>query len=337
MGFEMRTLTFILSAAAILFFTTCEESPTSPNFSNGFRSIKLLNLNNNSVSTIKDVKGIVYDCIYADSTFFSYATNYRDLTELNLCNLNTHYINKNYFGTIHGIRAYPERGRIFVDIYDAVYLVDDYGNIVSNLTWDIGFYGSPVFIPNSNLATYGNSLLSYNNGGNILSQNLETGVIDTLVKEDFSYIFPVFVTEDESHLIYTSNDYYNFSIKSVNLNNLQDIKVLTNSIGVTNFGKNRSINDKIVFTSAGTVYLLDLNTADLTAVATSGQFADISNDGEKVVFTTQYALYLINSDGTNLQRLLTKFPEKKNLFLPSFSSNSEQVVFVESSFPYSIQ
>jgi hypothetical protein len=333
----MKTLIFILSVAAILFLTTCEEDPTSPNFSNGYRSIKLINLNNNSVSKIKDVKGIVYDCIYADSAFFTYATNYHDLTELNLCNLNTYYVNKNYFGTIYEIRAYPETGSIFVDIFDAIYLVDDYGNTVSNLTGNIGSYASPVFIQNKNLVTYGNSLISEDNGGKIFSQNLETGAIDTLVKENFHFIFPVFVTEDESHLIYTSDDFDNYSIKSVNLYNLQDIKVLTSSFRVTHFGKNKSTNDKITFTSKGTVYVLDLNTADLIAVATGGQFADISNDGEKVAFTTQYELYLINSDGTNLQRLINKFPEKKYLFLPSFSINCEQVVFVESSFPYGRQ
>ena len=54
--------------------------------------------------------------------------------------------------------------------------------------------------------------------------------LDTLVSEDISYIFPIFLTEDESHLIYTSDDFYNYSIKSVNLDDLQDIKVLTSSI-----------------------------------------------------------------------------------------------------------
>ena len=60
----MRTLTLILSAVAILFFTTCdEESPTGPNFSNGLRSINLYNLNSNSISKIEDVNNVVYDCV----------------------------------------------------------------------------------------------------------------------------------------------------------------------------------------------------------------------------------------------------------------------------------
>ena len=78
----MRTLVFILSAAAILFLTTCEEDPTSSNFSNGLRIIKLYNLNSNSVSNIEEVKNVVYDCEYKDSSNFGYSTYYHAFGEL---------------------------------------------------------------------------------------------------------------------------------------------------------------------------------------------------------------------------------------------------------------
>lgn len=338
----MKTLLVILSAASIIFLSSCdEESPTSTNFSNGSRSIKLYNLNNNLVSTIKNVNGIVYDCIYSDSTFFIYGTYRNDLPELNVSNIFTYsyYGNRIYFYSvaIRGIQACSESRDIFLSSNDDIYMIKDYGSLVSNLTSNgIGHFDSPVFIPNQNMVTYGNSLIGEINGGKIYSQNLESGVLDTLVKENFSYIFPVFVTEDESHLIYTSDNFQRdgFHIKSVNLNNLQDIKVLTSSIGVSRFGKNRSVDDRIVFTSDGTVYMLDLNTAELKAVVTGAQFADISNDGEKIVFSNQHNLVLINSDGTNPKILFSTFVERKYLFLPSFSSNSEQIVFVESDYPF---
>jgi hypothetical protein len=341
----MRTLIFILSATAILFLTTCdEENPTGPNYSNGIRSIWLYSLNNNAFSKIQDVGGPVYDCIYVDSTFFIYGTYHGSLAELSISNIfkYSYYGNRIYFNsaTLESIRAYPESKNIFLSDNDNIYLVEDYGNQVSNLTPNfLKFYGSPVFIPNQNLLLYGNALLGENNGGKIFSQNLETGTIDTLVKEQFAIILPVFITEDGSHLIYTSDDFqnYTYSIKSANLYDLQDIKVLTSGIRVTHFGKNKSINDKIAFSSDRTVYVLNLNTADLKAVTSSGQFADISIDGEKVVFTNLYDLYLINSDGTNLKRLISKFPENKYLFLPSFSSNGEQLVYVESDYPFGYQ
>jgi Tol biopolymer transport system component len=149
-------------------------------------------------------------------------------------------------------------------------------------------------------------------------------------------LLPIFITADGSHLIYTETDFNTFtvSIKSINLFDLQDIKTLTNSIPISKLGKNRSVDDKIVFTSKGTVYVLDLNTGNILNVAASGQFADISNDGQKVVFTTGSEMFLINSDGTNQQRLISKVAESKYLFLPSFSSDDEQIVFVESDYYY---
>jgi len=337
----MKALLVILSAVAIIFLTTCdEESPTSANFSNGYRSIKLYNLNNNSVSNIKNMSGVVYDCIYTDSTFFIYGTYRNDLPELSVNNIfmNPYYSNSIYFnGPVRGVQVCSESRDIFLSSNEDIYMIKDYGSLVSNLTSnDNGFYGSPVFIPNQNMVTYGNSLIGENNGGKIFSQNLESGVLDTLVKENFSYIFPVFVTEDESHLIYTSNGFEQngFHIKSVNLNDLQDIKILTSSIGVSRFGKNKSVDDRIVFTYDGTLYMLDLNTADLEAIITGAQFADISNDGEKIVFTTAFEMYLINSDGTQLEKLVSKFREKHYLFLPSFSLSNDQIVYVESEFPF---
>jgi hypothetical protein len=338
----MKAFLVILSAATIILLTACdEESPTSTSFSNGSRSIKLYNLNDNSVSNIKNVNGVVYDCIYSDSTFFIYGTYRNDLPELNVSNIFTssYYGNRIYFysAAIRGIQACSESRDIFLSSNDDIYVIKDYGNLVSNLTSnDIGFYDSPVFIPTRNIVTYGNSLIGEINGGMIFSRNLETGMVDVLVNESFSYIFPVFVTEDESHLIYTSNNLQQdgFHIKSVNLDDLQDIKILTNSIGVSRFGKNKTVDDKIVFTSDGTVYMLDLNTAELKAVVTGAQFADISKEGQKIVFSNEHNLVLINSDGTNPKILFSSFVEKKYLFLPSFSLNSEQIVFVESEYPF---
>jgi Tol biopolymer transport system component len=51
------------------------------------------------------------------------------------------------------------------------------------------------------------------------------------------------------------------------------------------------------------------------------------------VFTTQSELFLINSDGTNQQKLVSKVAEKKYLLDPSFSSNGEQIVYIESDYP----
>ncbi|HSW53620.1 MAG TPA: hypothetical protein VLH59_00905 [Ignavibacteriaceae bacterium] len=336
----MKTLIFILSVAAILFLTTCEEDPTSSNFSNGLRSIKLFNLNDNSVSKIEDVNNVVYDCVYRDSSNFAYATFYHAIGVLVARNLYSYYGGYSYFegGPIYDLQLYPEMATIFLTASDGIYSVNEYDQLVSNLTKSLGSsFGSPVFIPSTNTVTYGRTLLSETNDGVIISHNLETSSLDTLLRVRGSMLLPIFITADGSHLIYTETDFFNafaVSIKSLNLFDLQDIKTLTNSIPISKLGKNRSVDDKIAFTSKGTVYVLDLNTGDILNVATSGQFADISNDGQKVVFTTGSEMYLINSDGTNQQKLISKIAENKYLFLPSFSSDDKQIVVVESDYYY---
>jgi Tol biopolymer transport system component len=171
----------------------------------------------------------------------------------------------------------------------------------------------------------------------IIKQDLNTSQKDTLVKSADKYpLTPLFVTEDERFLIYSepSSIYYSniLSIKSLEFANPQNIRVLAGGISIITSGMVKSHNDKTAFSSDGQIYILDLNTSELTPLA-SGEFASISYDGEKVVFTTGFELFIINSDGSNLQRIASTTSEKKYLFLPFFSTDDEQVVFVESNYP----
>lgn len=335
----MKTLIFILSATAILLLTTCDdESPTSSNFSNGLRTINLYNVSSGEISKIVSVSNVVYDCLYPDSTYFAYATFYRDLSELAVRNLKSHYYYYKYYFEklpINDIKIYPEQNSIFLSNSLDVYSVNSYGEVVSNLTInDEAECTNPVFIPQRNLVVYGSYNVGYNNG-RIFSQNLATSEMDTILSNYHAHIYsPIFATNDGSHLIYIDYDLEYYSIKSINLDDPNDIQIFMPPSAKATIGKNKSIDDKIALTSGKTVYLLDIDTGDLTEIISEAQFADISNDGEKVVFTNQHDLFLINSDGTGLKRLISKFPEKKYLFLPSFSSNDEQIVFVESEYPF---
>lgn len=330
----MRTLIFILSAISFLLFTTCdEENPISANFSNGLRSIKLYNLDNKAVNKIQDINSPVYDCVFVDSTYFSYASFYSGLAELIVRDLRSYNYYDFYKGggiPISGIQMYPESESIFFAA-DAIYLVKEYGKLVSKLANGV----SPVFNPVTNVVMY--SFWNNSTDYMIISQNLGTTSIDTLLKVGGKFLTLYFIKEDGSHLIYTEYDFSSgglITLKSINLLNLNDIKFLTNPISSVRIGKNKSVNDKVAYVSEGTVYVLDLNAADLIPIATNAQFADISKDGQKVVYTTESELYTANSDGTNKQTLVNKTNENKYLFLPSFSSNDEQIVFIESHYKY---
>jgi Tol biopolymer transport system component len=171
----------------------------------------------------------------------------------------------------------------------------------------------------------------------IIGQDLNTAQKDTLLKSVDHYpLTPLFLTQDEKFLIYSepSSIYYPdiLSIKSLELANPQNNRVLAGGLSIIPTGMIKSHNDKTAFSSDGQIYVLDLNTSELTPIA-SGEFASISNNGEKVVFTTGFELFIINLDGSNFQKIVSKTSEKKYLFLPFFSIDDEQVVFVESNYP----
>jgi hypothetical protein len=75
----MRTLVFILSVAAILLFTTCEEdNPLYEDHIEKARTIKIFNLSDSSTEKIWNVYGDLYDRIVLDGNTITYSTYYTD-------------------------------------------------------------------------------------------------------------------------------------------------------------------------------------------------------------------------------------------------------------------
>jgi len=294
-------------------------------------------LNNNSIENAVSVNSNIYDCLFVDSTLLAYSTTYNSLGKLVLLDLIT-YNDYVYFsaGISYNIRIYPEQNRVFFSNTYGIFEIRDKGASVLNHTQEHNYteIQSPALIRGNNLLAYDS--YSSNNISMIILKNLDTYSIDTLYSIQGRSLKPIFATEDESRLIFIELELPssgNDGIKSLNLNNVQDVQLLTDRIP-SNPTLEKSVNDKTAFVSDGIIYVLDLNTAEIKSIATGGEFASISNNGEKVVFTTQTELFIINTDGTNQQKLISKVAENKYLFLPSFSSDDEQIVFVESDYPY---
>ena len=341
----MRTLKFILSATAILFLTSCdEESPTSSNPENNLRRINVINLNDNSISKAADIYKVIYDCKFSNNSTLVYSTEYTDgYTHKNKLVINhfiepANYYQYNSSGHINGFSVYPDLNTIFFSADKSLYKLDGYGDSVIRLTHNLDAWEeSPLYSPDRSILVYSN-INWVSNCSAIMSLNLNTNEVDTLVNsQEFNRFTPLFFDEDSNRLIYSELTVYSEGwIKSINLFDTRDIRVLTDKISRMIVGQNMSLNDKIVFSSDERIYTLNINTSETNFIAT-GLYADISNDGDKVVFCTRSELFLINSDGTNRQRLVSKTLEKKYLFLPSFSSNNEQIVFIESNLPYGEQ
>jgi hypothetical protein len=344
----MRTLVFILSAAAILFFTTCEEdNPLYEDHIAKARTIKIFNLSDSSTQKIWNVYGNLYDRIVLNGNTITYSTYYTDGDyehgygyggKLVVKEFVSPFDTYTYYAPlgqyIINYSSYPEENSIFVSAGD-IYRIVGRGSSVNNLTTSFPQQEScPLYVSTENLLIYKTQADTV---GMIIKQDLNTSQKDTLVKSADKYpLTPLFVTEDERFLIYSepSSIYYPdiLSIKSLEIANPQNIRVLAGGLSIRLTGMVKSHDDKTAFSSDGQIYVLDLNTSELTPIG-SGEFASISNNGEKVVFTQGFELFIINSDGSNLQSIVKKTSEKKYLFLPFFSTDDNQVVFVESNYP----
>jgi len=344
----MRTLIFILSATAILLFTTCEEdNPVYEDHIARAKTIKIFNLNDSSTQKIWNVYGDLYDRIVLHGNTITYSTYYTDgdyehgysyAGKLVVKEFVSPFDTYTYYAPagqyIYSYSAYPEANSIFVSAGD-IYRIVGRGSSVINLTNSYPQQENcPLYVSTGNILIYSTQSDTV---GMIIKQDLNTSQKDTLVKSADHYpLTPLFVTEDEEFLIYSepSSIYYPdiVSIKSLELSNPQNIRVLAGGLSIITTGMVKSHDDKTAFSSDGQIYVLDLNTSELTPIA-SGEFASISNIGEKVVFTTGFELFIVNLDGSNFQKIVSKTSEKKYLFLPFFSVDDEQVVFVESNYP----
>jgi len=343
----MRTLVFILSAAAILFLTTCEEDPTSSNLENRLREIKLFNLNDSSFKILTGSYRGICDLEFSNNSTVVYSAWYTDGNDQGVYYMNklvnydfvetTNYFEYHASGYISRYNCYPEINTIFLSVNGDIYRINGNMNELISIANTINAEeDNPILSPDQTTIVY--SYLNWqSNLSAIMSFSIITNEIDTIVhSNNMSYYIPLFIDEDSNRLVYSElSSTYTFStgwIKSINLLDMHDIKILTNEIQRMRVGKTLSEDNKITFSSNDEIYTLDINTSENKFIA-RGLFSDISMNGDKLVFTTEHELYLINPDGTNLQLLARGFRDNKYFFLPSFSPDGSQIAYVESDQP----
>jgi hypothetical protein len=349
----MKSLLVILSAAAIILLTACdEETPTNPSNSDNLRSINVFDLNSRSIIKTINHYNPVRDIVFYNNSTFIYVQGFGVNDGWN----GTAYGNKiimtdftgfsnnfTYFAglDVNGFSVSPQIGSFFFSADFDIYRVNDNGNSIIKLTnrnnvWKY----NPIYSVGSSLLIYGYTDWQFQYCG-ILGVNVLTNEADTLLKVrngSSVYLLPLFIIENSNRLIYSeSNDLLGSgSIKSLNLLDHQDINVIATGIPIQAIGKNISSDGKMVFSSDGKIYTLDLNNSEMKFV-TDGMFADISNDGNRILFATPFELFLINSDGSNPQKLTSKLAEKEYISYLSFSPDNERIVFLQSKLAYDRQ
>lgn len=349
----MKTLLAIVSTAAIIFLTACdEEAPTNPSNSDQLRSINVYDLNSGSITTTISHYVPVRDIVFYNNSTLLYSKEYGDNdgwngtsygTRLMMLDFTSSSNNFSYFsqGSVNSINVNPEIGSFFFSSDFDIYRVNDYCNSITRLTNTTNVWESnPLYSDEKSLLFYGYTDWQFQYCG-ILGINVLTNEADTLLKvrnASSVYLLPLFTIENSNRLIYSeSNDLSGSgSIKSLNLLDHQDIKIIANNIPIKTIGKNISSAGKMVFSSDGKIYTLDLNNSEMKFI-TDGMFADISNDGNKILVATPFEIFLINADVSNPQKLISRLKEKEYISYLSFSPDNERIVFLQSKLSYDRQ
>ena len=163
--------------------------------------------------------------------------------------------------------------------------------------------------------SYDNSKIVYKKvDGNINSLNmidLVTHQITNICLENLGYKYPQF-SLDESHIIFSTYNSYN----------VFDINEQVNAVtfeGYIEWYPCSIFENEMTFSADSHIWKMNIDGSDLIDLG-QGHHPQFSPNGTKIVFD---GLYIMNSDGTDKQKLTDEFGE-----YPHFSPDGSEIVFI---------
>jgi len=332
----MRTLIFILSAAAILLFTTCEEDgPTTvgPNEADpSIASISKSGENNSTISKYNYLSNL--ECI-SDSEVF-YVTNNKIIIQSIFNPAEKFEVNID--AGVEAARAYNE-GQFIVLVKDYdIYKIQNRANDLINITSTPDTSEtSPIYLEDQNAIVYTTYQSSSEYLASLVMMNLSTGVKTLLYSRKGVYLIPLYTAFDGDKLIFFETREYGYDdgyFKSLLLSDPSNIELLGSAdLGGAIFS---SISDdnKIIHTSNGQTILFNINT--LTEKTIGGIYPNhsyISNDGKSIVSAQDVGLCLYDEDGFPNELLLENIEGERYFHRVAFSPSSNTIVYIQSKSP----
>jgi hypothetical protein len=329
----MRTLVFILSAAAILLLTTCEEDgPTTvgPNEADpSIASISKSGENNSTISKYDHLSNL--ECI-SDSEVF-YVTNNKIIIQ-SIFNP-TEKFEVIIDAGVEVARAYNEGQFIILvkeyDIYKIQNRVIDLINITSTPDTMETF---PIYLEDQNAIVYTTYQPSSNYLASLVMMDLSTGIKTLLYSRNGVSLIPLYTAFDGDRLIFFETREYEYDMgyfKSLLLSDPSNIELLGSAdLGGAVFS---SISDdnKIVHTSNDQTIIFNINTLSENAIG--GIYPNhsyISNDGKSIVSAQDVGLCLYDEEGFPNGLLLENIEGERYFHRVAFSPSSNTIVYVQS-------
>ena len=333
----MRTLVFILSAATILLFTTCEEDgPTTigPNESNPYiASISKSGENNTTISNYSSHLSNL-ECI-SDSEVF-YVTD-KELIIQSIFNPTEKFVVNIEGGFEVVAKVYDEGSLIIFSNNGDIYKVENRTNFIVNITNTADTSEMfPIYLKKDTSLVY---MMMYNlNNKNIaalIKHNLNSGLKDLLYEGHST--FPLYTTYDGEKLIFFESNSYDLErgyFKSLLFSDPENINLLGSADLKGALSSSISNDNKIIHTSNGKTILFNINT--LTEKIVRGIYPNhsyISNDGKSIISAQDVGLCLYDGEGLSSIILLENIKDKRYFHKVAFSPSSNTIVYVQSKSP----
>lgn len=332
----MKTLIFILSAAAILLLTTCdEESPTTigPNEADPFiASVDKTGENNKAIAEYS--QNLCYLECLSDSLVF-YSTFYEIILQ-SMSNPSNKFTIKTEGD--QGAKAYDNGSLIIFSRGGDICKVENRVNLIVNITNTIDTFETyPIYLEEDSSLFYMTSDLYNGYVHSLVKHNLITNKKEKLYGSNAIYIIPLYANSNKERLIFFETSLYDFDrgyFKSLSLTNYSNIQLLGSASFNGAINSSISDNNKIVHTSFSRTIIFDINTLNEKIIGyNKPQHSSISKDGNFIIEANDWSLYLYNGQGSTIKPLLEIINGERYFHKVAFSPSSNKIVYVQSKSP----
>jgi len=330
----MKNQILISSLLLLITANSCsEETPVQPILSEALKVVYSIDNDRKNKIVISQHSNIITEFDVISDSFFAFLNSNKLFVEAINNSFSTFTTN---LYTPEGLSIY-ENGRVFVfGNSGEIYMSDDFGITRINLTNTPNDYERfPILNQDDNSVIY--SKYNFNSYYSYLEKIDLSTLQKTILYTTHTYeLFPKFITYSGALLIFfenRANDYHNGYLKSLNISNPSEIRILGYCRLFEAHESSISDDNKIVHTTLRNVILLDLNDMSEKVLKSPANFAKISKDGSTIVYSNDFGAYLIDPLGQNWRGIMDTNVSGKFAHDVAINSDGSKIVYVECEVP----
>lgn len=337
-----KSIIIVLLFIGLILVSCDEKSPTEVPLDQVIREIRTINIQDNTNALLSREVGYVNNLGFTDNstvfftTVYSYGKPASGYTFAE--NIVRQPIDSPTKSTIFNAPSYINslinRNALHFTFASGgdIYKVTTDGSSSFNLTNSTEYESAGVLNEYSNELFVGTK---FSENNQLYKINLTTNEKFHLIENSINYIYPLFLCQDNTRLIYLeSNNVVSPArgyLKTLEINNPQNQHTLVEVSTTSMLDISKSNNDILVFPSDGKIFMVDIPNNEIKVIAL-GNSADISTDGIRIIYSDgRNNLWLYSIVDENIQQLY--YEEVNNIYFPRFSPDGQKAVFITSAAP----